>query len=251
MGKTNTVLYSSWLALAVCFFILSPSLAQSQGGTATLTVGDSSGAPGSAGNQITVTLNNDVPVGGMQLDICDEDDFMVCADCQVVDRASGFLCELNEFSNGCCKLIVIDPTGGGLAEGSGPVFTLDYAVAANAPVGECRELDVQEVKIADDNQQPLDVMSEPGEFCFSSSTTTTSTPCPSKEIYGENSQETQLLRSIRDNVLSKTQEGKELIKLYYEWSPAIVKAIEEDEEFKSQVKEIIDGILPLIRREVE
>jgi len=36
-----------------------------------------------------------------------------------------------------------------------------------------------------------------------------------------------------------------------QWSPAIVKAMEEDEEFKSQVKEIIDGILPLIRGEVE
>ena len=248
MRKTKTVLYSIWLASAVCCFTLLPSLAQSQGGTATLTVGDGSGTPGSLGNQITVTLTNDVPVGGMQLDICDEDDFMVCADksCNVVDRASGFLCDINEQSDGCCRMLLVDITGGGLAEGSGPIFTLDYTVSTNAPAGACRGLDVQEAKIADDNQQPLDVTSEPGEFCFSASTTTTSTPCPSKEIYGENSQEIQLLRSIRDNVLNQTPDGREIITLYYQWSPAIVKAMQQDKAFEADVRKMIDGLLMLI-----
>jgi hypothetical protein len=38
-----------------------------------------------------------------------------------------------------------------------------------------------------------------------------------------------------------------MIRLYYEWSPIIVKAMNEDEEFKAQVKVVIDGVLPLIR----
>ena len=70
--------------------------------------------------------------------------------------------------------------------------------------------------------------------------------CITKEIYGEHSEETELLRHFRDNVLSKIPEGQELIELYYQWSPVIVKAMEEDEEFKEQVKEMIDGILLLI-----
>jgi len=37
-------------------------------------------------------------------------------------------------------------------------------------------------------------------------------------------------------VLSTTTEGQEIIKLYYEWSPAIVTVMEEDEEFKEEVK---------------
>ena len=53
------------------------------------------------------------------------------------------------------------------------------------------------------------------------------------------------------DVLNKTSEGQELIKLYYEWSPAIVKAMEEDEEFKEEVKEMIDGVLELIKIEAE
>lgn len=79
-----------------------------------------------------------------------------------------------------------------------------------------------------------------------STTTTTKKYCPSKEIYGEDSEETELLRYFRDDVLNKTPEGQEIIKLYYKWSPAIVKIMEEDEEFKEEVKEMIDGVLLLM-----
>ena len=85
-------------------------------------------------------------------------------------------------------------------------------------------------------------------------TTTTSTnggPCTSELIYGENSEEVALLRYIRDNVLNQTPEGQELIRLYYQWSPVIVKAMEADEEFKDDVKEMIDGVLMLIAEETE
>ena len=70
--------------------------------------------------------------------------------------------------------------------------------------------------------------------------------CLSKEIYGEDSEETELLRYIRDNKLNQTPEGRELIRLYYQWSPMIVKAMEKDKEFKEEVKELIDGVLELI-----
>ena len=44
-------------------------------------------------------------------------------------------------------------------------------------------------------------------------------------------------------MLSQTPEGRDIIRLYYQWSPVIVKAMEEDEEFKGDVKEMIDGVL--------
>ena len=86
-----------------------------------------------------------------------------------------------------------------------------------------------------------------------STTTTTDQdqPCPSEKIYGGHSEEIEILRYFRDNVLRQTSEGQELIRLYYQWSPAIVKMMEEDEEFKEGAKEIIDEILPLMRKEVE
>jgi hypothetical protein len=97
-----------------------------------------------------------------------------------------------------------------------------------------------------------------------SETTTTSTPdttttteedddgiCPIEEIYGEDAEETEILRYLRDTFLNQTPEGQELIRLYYEWSPAIVKAMEEDEEFKEEIKGMVDGVLPLIGKEIE
>jgi hypothetical protein len=78
------------------------------------------------------------------------------------------------------------------------------------------------------------------------STTTIPGLCSAELIYGEHSEQIDLLRYIRDNVLTQTPEGQEIIRLYYQWSPAIVKAMEQDEEFKEEMKEMIDGVLGLI-----
>lgn len=86
-----------------------------------------------------------------------------------------------------------------------------------------------------------------------STTTTTTTEeggiCISEAIYGECSEETELLRYVRDNVLSKTPEGREIVRLYYTLSPVIVKVMREDEEFKEEVKSVVNGILQLTETE--
>ena len=73
-------------------------------------------------------------------------------------------------------------------------------------------------------------------------------PCASEALYGKDSPESNLLRAFRDSSLSKTNEGRELIKLYYQLSPTIVKAMEADEDFRQEVKEMIDEVLLLIAR---
>lgn len=73
--------------------------------------------------------------------------------------------------------------------------------------------------------------------------------CPVPLIYGEDSDETELLRSFRDTILSQTPEGQAFTRLYYAWSPVIVKAMEQDEEFKGEIKELIDEILLMIGEE--
>jgi len=243
MRKTKTVVYSIWLTSAVCCFTLLPSLVQSQGGTATLTVGDGSGARRSQGNEVTVALTNDVPVGGIQLDICDEDNFMVCAkdSCNAVDRASGFFCDLNELPDGCCRILLVDVAGGGLAEGAGPVFNLAYTVARNAPVGKCKELSPEDTIVVQHGQDmhPVDTLSVSGEFCFSN-------PCIAEQVYGNSSRVTELLRKYRDTVLSQTPEGRKIIALYYQWSPVIVKAMQQDKAFETDMRKMIDGLLMLI-----
>jgi hypothetical protein len=82
-------------------------------------------------------------------------------------------------------------------------------------------------------------------------TTKPAIPCPAKEIYGEGSLEVTFLRAVRDNLLSRTPEGRELITLYYRWSPVMVKAMETDGAFKEELKNMIDTLLPMIDKAVE
>ena len=76
-------------------------------------------------------------------------------------------------------------------------------------------------------------------------------PCLAEMVYRDNEEALALLRAFRNDILSQSAIGQELIKLYYQWSPVIVKAMEEDEEFKDEVKEMIDGVLELVGGEVE
>ena len=86
------------------------------------------------------------------------------------------------------------------------------------------------------------------------STTTTTTPmpllCAAESIYGENSEQTELLRKYRDKILSKTPEGREIIKTYYKLCPIITKLFEQRPLLKNRAKAVIDSMLPGIRRKV-
>ena len=73
--------------------------------------------------------------------------------------------------------------------------------------------------------------------------------CAIEAIYGKQSNEAELLRRFRDSILSTTPEGQEIIKLYYEWSDVIVDMMNRDEEFKAQVKGMIDEVVEVIEEE--
>jgi hypothetical protein len=87
------------------------------------------------------------------------------------------------------------------------------------------------------------------ESTTSTSTNTTTTApagCPISSGLGEDYETMEHLRYFRDAVLGKTAEGREIIKLYYQWGPIVSKAMEEDEALKIMVREMIYDILPLI-----
>lgn len=69
--------------------------------------------------------------------------------------------------------------------------------------------------------------------------------------YRENIQKEQNFFDIFLIILAGTVEGRELIKLYYQWSPVIVKAMEDDVESKQEIKGIVDSILPMIEKSVK
>lgn len=87
---------------------------------------------------------------------------------------------------------------------------------------------------------------DPGTITTTTSTIMDEQPCPIEKIYGKYSEEAELFRCLRDDVLNKTPAGQEIIRLYYDWSPAVVRAMREDDEFKEDVKEVVEGFLLLI-----
>ena len=72
--------------------------------------------------------------------------------------------------------------------------------------------------------------------------------CPFERLYGSYSFEVNLLRKFRDNVLSTTPEGRQLITLYYQLSPLVVKTMAEDKSFEDEIKKLIDDLLPMIEK---
>jgi len=56
-----------------------------------------------------------------------------------------------------------------------------------------------------------------------------------------------MLRTFRDEVLSTSPGGREIIELYYYLSPTVVTMVKQDETFKEVVREMLEAILPLVK----
>jgi hypothetical protein len=170
-----------WVGV-VCFFIHLP-LAQAQVGTVTLSAGNGFGEPGTTGNPVAVSLDNqDDRVVSVQFDICRGDDLTLRA-CESTVRTAGIGCISNDLGNGCDRVIFVSLGGDFIEAGTGPILTLSYDVDPGAPQGTCHDLTLENVFIpecVDDGSggcsagAPVEnVNLENGEFCFSDPTTTT------------------------------------------------------------------------------
>jgi hypothetical protein len=69
--------------------------------------------------------------------------------------------------------------------------------------------------------------------------------CPAELMYGEASPEVAFLKDFRDAILRRTPEGRHVIKLYYDVSPALALALQEDAMLASEIKAIVDSFLRL------
>jgi hypothetical protein len=116
---------------------------------------------------------------------------------------------------------------------AGSVHTYDWTVP-DTPSDQAR------VRVRMDNSGTDYYDGSKADFTIASGT------CPLKVIYGEYSDETERMRYFRDNILRKTPAGQDIIRLYYQWSPLVIRAMEEDEGFKEEVKELVDGVLEMI-----
>lgn len=131
-----------------------------------LVIGETTAYRGSRANRVEVSLENpEVNVRGMQLEVCEDDNYVSCTSCEVADRARGFTCTSQEKSNGCYELILFSFTRV-IEKGEGPLVSINCDVAGEAPGDQCRQLFTGRLEIAGENKQPLDVAVEKGRICF-------------------------------------------------------------------------------------
>ena len=196
---THKVIHPSFclIVIACSFFVFTP---YSQAQDVFITIGTGAGAPNSRNNPVTVSLENTVPVKGIQLAIKDEGDFLSATGCKTSGRASTLTCDINEKQYGWTILQLYSFGGDLIGAGSGPILKINYAVKGYAPPEECfplrvlRKARTVESKASDENNNPLNVTSVSGSFCITAgsdddedeetedSTTTTSSDITETDI---------------------------------------------------------------------
>lgn len=70
-------------------------------------------------------------------------------------------------------------------------------------------------------------------------------PCAAAAALGADSAQLETLRALRDNVLAKSPVGRQIIKIYYAKSDAIVAALESNPALKNAAKAVLDAIIPI------
>ena len=176
MHNKNTLLSSSQTIIFLCFMFLFPSLVLSQVGTVTLGMGNGFGEPGSTDNPVEISLDNQGDrATSLQCDVCRGDNLTLSA-CESTVRTTGINCAFQDLGNGCDRILAYSLGGDFIESGTGPVLTLNYDVATEAPQGTCHGLTLANVLIPeclDDGMggcvtgPPFENVSlENGEFCF-------------------------------------------------------------------------------------
>ena len=103
------------------------------------------------------------------------------------------------------------------------------------------------------NGYPAAVCEETTTTTIFGATTTTvpANQCAAEAIYGRDSEETELLREYRDKVLSKSGTGRQMIKTYYELSPAVAEVLQKNDKAKASARKVLDSLMPAIREKVK
>ena len=138
-----------------------------------INLGDAWADCGDTGVKIDICLENpEVPVGGIQVDLCDDPDCLECTECELTERSVVFDCVVNELTEGpnagCCRVIMFAKHPGGLINpGECDIVTIVYTLKDEPGCcDECIEIDGTNVVVADEYGYDVGgVMNEIGSVC--------------------------------------------------------------------------------------
>lgn len=71
--------------------------------------------------------------------------------------------------------------------------------------------------------------------------------CLAEALLEDKQNDLNALRSFRDEVLMQSDVGREYVKLYYKWSPAMILLIENDHALKEKLKDYLTTVIPAVK----
>ena len=164
MKKKCTPIRLAGIALSI---LLAVCLASCRQAEVILAIGSGSGAPGSENNMVEISIDNPAQaIKGIQADICDEGNYLQGVACEPVGSASEFTCAHNELADGCFRIMLLSLTGNVIPEEAGHIINVSYNVSVSAPEGRCTDLTAKEIKVSDEETNPIAAALQKGSFCF-------------------------------------------------------------------------------------
>ncbi len=128
----------------------------------------------SEGNPVDIVLDNtDNNLSFVSFSLCDVDNHLTCKDnCETTARANNFTCVSTEVGE-CCE-VTLKNNGSDVTieKGTGPICIIKNVLSTSYPKDQCRELTFSNVEVIDEENIPLLIKPENGEFCYTSTTTT-------------------------------------------------------------------------------
>jgi hypothetical protein len=128
-----------------------------------LALSDGKGVPGSSQNVVSISLENDVPVRGMQLQIADSLNYLSADSVWIVDRSNGFdLAYSTNDGDGYLTILLFSTSS--MAPGSGDILNLSYSVSKQAQPNSKTNLVFKKALISDNEYNSVNVIQVHGEF---------------------------------------------------------------------------------------
>lgn len=153
------------LLVVLAIFVLASGSIAAVGDT--LSVGSSSGLPGTSGHIIPINLRNVTAVKALLFKVKDVPDSLTVTGVVGTSRASGYRAEMTAVG-GTVKILMF-PTDGStpmIAAGTGTIANLTVSVNASAPGGSKATLSLDSVRVAGTTNQAVTVYTKNGYFWY-------------------------------------------------------------------------------------
>ena len=133
--------------------------------SATLSVSDSWGEPGSSGNGVNVNLANSMGVAGVQFVLKFDGSLLTAANIAVASHASNMNIGSNIWSDSL-KVLLFSMTGDSISPGEGAIVQVMFDVDNSAVPGNSTLLHLKDCVLSDPEAQPIPCVAEDGWFYF-------------------------------------------------------------------------------------